>query len=90
MSNMHKNFAQNRTEICSDFCVSAFRVYVSERVTDTYPVFWKRFSPSRQLHHSTFDQVHTTSLVNMLAFTCSVKHHIRPACSKQDTTAEPS
>ena len=35
----------------------------------------------RQLHHSTFDQVHMTSLVDMLAFTCLVKHDIRLACT---------
>ena len=32
------------------FCVSAFRVYVSEHATDTYPVFWKRFSPTVQMN----------------------------------------
>ena len=27
-------------------CVSGFRDYVSEGGTDTYPNFWKRFSPN--------------------------------------------
>ena len=28
-------------------CVSGFRDYVSEGGTDTYPIFWKRFSSSK-------------------------------------------
>ena len=30
-------------------CVSGFRDYVSEGGTDTYPYFWKRFSPKGRL-----------------------------------------
>ena len=32
-------------------CVSEFRDYVSEGGPDTYPNFWKRFSPSRHSPH---------------------------------------